>query len=410
MTLIESELRAALRAEAAAHRPDREAILDRITEAAMHNRQAPRFRVAGVAVAVTAILGAGGFAQWAVAGDSDPTPPVVTVEPSPSGPAPSSVSPSSGTPSASPRRSASRSRPPSRSPGTPATGTTPPAVQATAQGVQKFQSSLVDAATGRLTAAESVRAIQMAAIRGDATSQNALGVMYAHGIGVLRTKVESGDSGWDIVIAESEELQIACEEGLILPLDIDRLGGKDNYVPGAVSECGIGAAIYNHVLAYDKSRISAPPSWADFFDLAKYPGKRSMRNSPKTSLEFALLADGVKPDEVYKVLSTPEGVDRAFAKSRMSGDGLQEGQVGRGSRDLGLVQRAAKRVDGGRAVVRMDDQLSEHRVIVADLFDETAIARRARVGDDDVVVGALLGASAGETDLERHALVLESCC
>ena len=39
-----------------------------------------------------------------------------------------------------------------------------------------------------------------------------------------------------------------------------------------------------------------------------------MRSSPKTSLEFALLADGVKPDEVYNVLSTPEGVDRAFAK------------------------------------------------------------------------------------------------
>lgn len=137
---------------------------------------------------------------------------------------------------------------------------------------------------------------------------------WENGIGVLRTKVESGDSGWDIVIAESEELQIACEEGLILPLDVERLGGKDNYVQGAVSECGIGAAIYNHVLAYDKSRISAPPSWADFFDLAKYPGKRSMRNSPKTSLEFALLADGVKPDEIYQVLSTPEGVDRAFAK------------------------------------------------------------------------------------------------
>ena len=63
--------------------------------------------------------------------------------------------------------------------------------QATAQGVQKFQSSLVDAPTGRLTASEMVRAIQMAAIKGDATSQNALGVMYAHGIGVLRNYVRA---------------------------------------------------------------------------------------------------------------------------------------------------------------------------------------------------------------------------
>jgi hypothetical protein len=134
MTLIESELRAALRAEAAAHRPDREAILDRITEAAVRNRQTPRFRVAGVAVAVTAILGAGGFAQWAMAGDGNPTPPVVTVEPSPSGPASSSPSPSAGTPSASTSRAVPRSRPPSRSPGTRSATPTTPAVQATAQG------------------------------------------------------------------------------------------------------------------------------------------------------------------------------------------------------------------------------------------------------------------------------------
>ena len=61
----------------------------------------------------------------------------------------------------------------------------------TTQGVQRFQASLVDAPTGRLTASESVRAIQTAAIRGDASSQNALGVMYAHGIGVLRNFVRA---------------------------------------------------------------------------------------------------------------------------------------------------------------------------------------------------------------------------
>ncbi|GIE35337.1 hypothetical protein Ait01nite_083820 [Actinoplanes italicus] len=143
MTLIESELRAALRAEAAAHRPDREAILDRITEAAIRNRQAPRFRVAGVAVAVTAILGAGGFAQWAMAGDGNPTPPVVTVEPSPSGPASSSPSPSAGTPSASPSRTSPRSRPPGRSPSAPASSATSPVTQATAQGALWSDGSVV---------------------------------------------------------------------------------------------------------------------------------------------------------------------------------------------------------------------------------------------------------------------------
>ena len=61
----------------------------------------------------------------------------------------------------------------------------------TTQGVQRFQATLGNAPTGRFTAAESVRAIQTAALRGDAASQNTLGVMYAHGIGVMRNYVRA---------------------------------------------------------------------------------------------------------------------------------------------------------------------------------------------------------------------------
>ena len=39
-----------------------------------------------------------------------------------------------------------------------------------------------------------------------------------------------------------------------------------------------------------------------------------MRKGAKFNLEFALMADGVPAAEVYSVLGTPEGVDRAFAK------------------------------------------------------------------------------------------------
>ena len=40
-----------------------------------------------------------------------------------------------------------------------------------------------------------------------------------------------------------------------------------------------------------------------------FPGPRSLENSPKGNLEFALLADGVAPDKLY-----PLDVDRAFKK------------------------------------------------------------------------------------------------
>ena len=68
-------------------------------------------------------------------------------------------------------------------------------------------------------------------------------------------------------------------------------------------------------LAYDADKVKgAPTTWADLWDLKKYPGKRGLRRSAKYTLEIALLADGVEPHDVYKVLATEQGVDRAFRK------------------------------------------------------------------------------------------------
>jgi putative spermidine/putrescine transport system substrate-binding protein len=73
--------------------------------------------------------------------------------------------------------------------------------------------------------------------------------------------------------------------------------------------------VYDFVLGYDKDKLKdAPKGWADFFDTKKYPGKRSLRQGPKTTLEIALIADGVAPKDVYKVLAADEGVERAFKK------------------------------------------------------------------------------------------------
>src|SRR5690606_7353671 len=42
--------------------------------------------------------------------------------------------------------------------------------------------------------------------------------------------------------------------------------------------------------------------------------KRAMRKRPQVNMEWALLADGVPPAQVYDVLATPEGQQRAFDK------------------------------------------------------------------------------------------------
>jgi putative spermidine/putrescine transport system substrate-binding protein len=136
------------------------------------------------------------------------------------------------------------------------------------------------------------------------------------GIGALRAKVEGGAVPWDVVQVEAEELSIGCDEGLLMPIDWAKLGGRDAFLPSAVSDCGVGAIIWSTALAYDAAKFpgGGPKSWADFWNVEKFPGKRAMRKGPKYTLEFALMADGVAPKDVYSVLATKEGVERAFAK------------------------------------------------------------------------------------------------
>lgn len=136
------------------------------------------------------------------------------------------------------------------------------------------------------------------------------------GVGVIRTKVVGGDASWDVVQVETEDLILGCEEGLFQRLDWAALGGRNAFLPSAVHDCGVGAMRWSYVIGYDGDRIqgAGPQSWADFWNIERFPGKRGMRKTPKYSLEFALMADGVPVEQVYRTLRTPAGVDRAFRK------------------------------------------------------------------------------------------------
>lgn len=136
------------------------------------------------------------------------------------------------------------------------------------------------------------------------------------GYGVLQAKVRTGQPNWDVVQVEAEELALGCADGIYEQLDWEKLGGKDSYIPGAASDCGAGHIVWSVAIGYDGNRLTGdtPQGWADFWDVEKFPGKRALRKTVKYALEAALMADGVEPAEVYDVLSTSEGVDRAFAK------------------------------------------------------------------------------------------------
>lgn len=160
-----------------------------------------------------------------------------------------------------------------------------------------------------------------AAARGIAVAEDT----YLGGLAEIKAMVEAGNPKWDLLIVEGAELQLGCDEELFETLDWEAIGGKDVLVPEAVSDCGAGAYVWGTGLAFNTDAVGeqAPETWADFWDTETWPGKRGLRTGPKNNLEFALLADGVQPAEVYAVLATPEGLDRAFAKLDEIRDDIQ---------------------------------------------------------------------------------------
>ena len=139
-------------------------------------------------------------------------------------------------------------------------------------------------------------------------------LIWDGGLDALRTQAKSPDNDWALVLVDPDELATGCAEGLLEKLDWSTIGGKDHYMPFAVGDCGVGAMIANTVLAWDRDKFPVTPTWADFWDVAKYPGKRGLRKGVRGNLEIALMADGVAPGDVYKTLATTDGVDRAFRK------------------------------------------------------------------------------------------------
>lgn len=142
-----------------------------------------------------------------------------------------------------------------------------------------------------------------------------LNVPYNGELAKIKAMVDTNNVVWDVVEVETADLSRGCDEGLFEPLNWDNIIDKDALIPEAVHDCGMGVFVWSTVMAYNgKSLNDAPTGWVDFWDVEKFPGKRALRKGARYNLEFALMADGVPPKEVYNVLSTPEGVDRAFNK------------------------------------------------------------------------------------------------
>ncbi|MCR5865272.1 MAG: ABC transporter substrate-binding protein [Aquincola tertiaricarbonis] len=148
-----------------------------------------------------------------------------------------------------------------------------------------------------------------------ATGTKVMAVEYNGEQAKIKAMVETKKVTWDVVEVESPDAARGCDEGLFEKMDYARLGGKEAFLPAAVTECGVGVFVWSTVMAWNADKLKeGPRTWADFWDVKKIPGKRGMRKGARYNLEFALMADGVKPADVYKVLATKDGAERAFKK------------------------------------------------------------------------------------------------
>ncbi len=135
------------------------------------------------------------------------------------------------------------------------------------------------------------------------------------GLAELRVHVKSGAVGWDVVSCGSGTGARAGVEGLLEKLDYKVIDTK-GFIPGTAQPYFIGNDVFSTVIGWNTKTFGdkGPQSWADFWDVKKFPGTRSYRNT--VTLEPALMADGVAPADVYKVLSAPGGIERAIKKMK----------------------------------------------------------------------------------------------
>ena len=138
---------------------------------------------------------------------------------------------------------------------------------------------------------------------------------YNGGLAKIRSMIETKQIDWDIVQVETANLIRGCSEGLFEPIDKSTIGDVKQFIKGNFSECGVGFFSWSIIIAYDKNKLKkTPENWQDFWNIEDFPGYRGLQKTAVIALEAALLADGVKPENIYAILSTPEGEDRAFNK------------------------------------------------------------------------------------------------
>ncbi len=126
----------------------------------------------------------------------------------------------------------------------------------------------------------------------------------------IKAQVDSGQITWDVVDI-GNDFGLDAHAQYLEPMDYSLIK-QDEILPGFANTYRVADITYGVVLGYNTTKTGGqvPQGWADFFDLKKFPGKRGLwKYSEGGVFEFALMADGVAPKDLY-----PLDLDRAIKK------------------------------------------------------------------------------------------------
>jgi putative spermidine/putrescine transport system substrate-binding protein len=125
----------------------------------------------------------------------------------------------------------------------------------------------------------------------------------------IKTMVDARNVDIDVVDAGGFVLIVLGKRGYFEEIDYDVIGRENTskLIEKAASKYGVGAYTASECIAFRSDvfpNASHPKSWEQFWDVKKFPGRRSMNGGERgirPNLEFALLADGVPKDKIYPI-------------------------------------------------------------------------------------------------------------
>ncbi|NRF72078.1 ABC transporter substrate-binding protein [Aquincola sp. S2] len=131
----------------------------------------------------------------------------------------------------------------------------------------------------------------------------------------VKAQVAAGKTEWDLVFIFDQETKLLAD-CCLAKIDYDKLTPEARKTVAslpkdAVRPNGVALQVIGVVMAYNTQKYAAtrPNSWADFWDVKKFPGKRCMPGWSRFVYEAALMADGVPKEKLY-----PIDADRALKK------------------------------------------------------------------------------------------------